>query len=384
MIGTEGNVIVTRWGQIGGAMQETRDVVKAGKNTGRSNATTPEQQAEAEAHSKWEHKLKKGYVQDLSAARAGEVDDIIQGGIFPMLAERMDKHGAKLKYPCLAQPKFDGHRCIAMVDKQGKCTLWTRSRKPIISMPHIVAAIEGMGLQDITLDGELYNHDYRDRFEDLTSFIRNNKPIAVVQLDPQDEAFAGELREEVGPKMPGPDVVQYHVYDVVNLQQQWFRTKLLHSTLVHGSWGSAKLRHPSIVYVETVEVANEEELMDAFGRFLAAGYEGAMARNRDGLYQTNSRSTDLIKIKEFVDDEFEVTGVEEGRGKLAGHAGAFFCKTKSGSEFKAKLMGELEGLRKYFEDPSLAIGKQLTVKYQGLTKKNGVPRFPVAMRFRED
>ena len=30
------------------------------------------------------------------------------------------KHGGKLKYPCLVQPKFDGHRCIAMVDAIGK------------------------------------------------------------------------------------------------------------------------------------------------------------------------------------------------------------------------------------------------------------------------
>lgn len=353
-IRTEGNCIITVWGQVGSAGLETRDWVKVGKNIGRSNETTPTQQAEAEAHSKWEHKLKKGYVQDLGAARSGEVDDIIQGGIFPMLAERMDKHGGKLKYPCLAQPKFDGHRCIAIVDERGKCTLWTRSRKPIVSMPHIVSTVEALGLNGTKLDGELYNHDYRDRFEELTSFIRDSSV------------------------KPGAEVVQYHVYDIVNLQQQWFRTNTLRII------GMGLPEESPIVIVETIEAANEEELMDAFGRFLAAGYEGAMARNRDGLYQENRRSTDLIKIKEFVDDEFEVVGVEEGRGKLAGCAGAFIYKTKSGAEFKAKLMGELEGLRKYFEDPTLAVGRQLTVRYQGLTKKNGVPRFPVAMRFRED
>ena len=354
-IGTEGNAIVTRWGQIGGAIQETRDEVRLGKNAGRSNATSPVQQAEAEAHSRWEHKLKKGYVQDIGAARAGEVDDIIQGGIFPMLAERMDKHGGKLRYPCFSQPKFDGHRCIAMVDGNGKCTLWTRSRKPIVSMPHIVAAIEDLDFRDTTLDGELYNHEYRDRFEELTSFIRDSSV------------------------KPGSEVVQFHIYDL----SRWFgRTDMTQADRFD------KLERESLatplMRVLTLQAKSEEELMDHFALYSTMGYEGCMARNIDGLYQENRRSTDLIKIKEFVDDEFEVIGVEEGRGKLAGHAGAFICKTKSGAEFKAKLMGELEGLRQYFEDPAIAIGRRLTVKYQGLTKRNGVPRFPVAMRFRED
>lgn len=350
-IGTEDNVIVTSWGQIDGAIQETRDEVRGGKNSGRSNATTPIQQAEAEAQSRWERKLKKGYVQELGAAQTGEVDDIIQGGIFPMLAERMDKHGGKLKYPCFVQPKFDGHRCIAMGDGTG---LWTRSRKPISSMGHIIKALQATGLDAATLDGELYNHDYRDRFEELTSFIRDTSV------------------------KPGAEVVQLHVYDVVTAQRQQLRSRWLDLQRTKIPEGSP------IVIVETIEVANEEELMDAFARFQAMGYEGAIARNLDGLYQENRRSTDLIKIKEFVDDEFEVTGVEEGRGKLAGHAGSFLCRTRSGAEFKAKLMGELEGLRKYFEDPNLAIGRSLTVKYQGLTKKSGVPRFPVALRFREE
>jgi predicted DNA-binding WGR domain protein len=80
-IGTEGSVIVTRWGQMGGAIQEARDEVKTGKNVGRANETTPIQQAELEAQSQWEKKLKKGYVQNLDDAQAGKTDAIIEGGI---------------------------------------------------------------------------------------------------------------------------------------------------------------------------------------------------------------------------------------------------------------------------------------------------------------
>ena len=357
-ISVEGNAIVTRWGQVSGKVQEARDLVKEGKNVGRSNATTPEEQALSEATSLWEKKLKKGYVKDLSSARAGKTDSIIEGGIFPMLAQKFDEHGDKLKYPALVQPKFDGHRCIAMVDEQGRCTLWTRSRKPITSMGHIIKAIEGLQLNGAILDGELYNHDYRDKFEELTSFIRDSTA------------------------KPGAEAVQYHVYDIVTAEKQEKRTSLLHSFLITGSWGTAKLRSPHIVYVETERVDDEDGLMATFERFLKKGYEGAMARNVDGLY-VNKRSTDLLKIKQFEDAEFKVVSVEEGRGKLAGH-GIFVCQTDDGVEFRAKMIGDISELKKYWDDPKTAVGRYLTVKFQGYTKKNGVPRFPVAMRFRED
>jgi DNA ligase-1 len=358
-IGTDGNVIVTRWGQVSGAIQETRDEIKAGKNLGRSNATTPEQQALLEAQSHWEKKLKKGYVQNLDDATKGKTDAIIEGGIFPMLAHRFDEQGHKLTYPCFIQPKLDGHRCIAIIDSQGRCTLWSRTRKPITSMAHIVSAIERLGMRDTAFDGELYNHEYRNRFEELTSFIRDR-----------------EFRE-------GAEIVQYHIYDMPSPWDFWQRIDFLLGLPINNQNVRYTDSSESIRIVETRVAANEDDLMVEFNRFLEQGYEGAMARNASGEYSVNKRSYDLLKIKEFSDSEFPVIGVEEGRGKLVGHA-IFVCRTHTGIEFRAKLKGKQEDLKRYFDNPGLAIGKTLTVKYQGLTNKNGVPRFPVAMRFRED
>ena len=62
----------------------------------------------------------------------------------------------------------------------------------------------------------------------------------------------------------------------------------------------------------------------------------------------------------------------------------FICETKEGNPFDAKMKGKLDDLEQYANDPSLAIGRQLTVQFQGYTRKNNVPRFPVALRFRED
>ena len=348
-IEVDGTTITTRFGQTGGKIQLATDVIKEGKNIGRSNETTAAQQAELEAQALWEKQLRKDYVKTKEAAMAGEASELVEGGILPMLAKRYDEDGEKIIWPAYSQPKLDGIRCISIIDGKGKCTLWSRTRKPIVSMPHIIKAVEAMGEKNLVLDGELYADSHKDKFEQLTSLIRPE--------------YAKE----------GHEVVEYHVYDIADNSQSFSQRSSKIKTL-----GLCK----PLVEVATILVENEDELMVAFESFRKQGYEGAIVRNTDGFY-VNKRSFDLQKVKEFMDSEFLVTDVVEGRGKLAGH-GIFVCQTKSGTQFEAKMVGALDELKKYYENPKLAVGKMLTVQYQGLTNKNGVPRFPVALRFRQD
>jgi len=312
-IETQGSTIKTHWGQVGGAIQDTAETIKEGKNVGKANATTPVQQAEAEAKSTWELKKKKGYVEDMTHAVAGKVDAIIEGGIFPMLAHTIEKRGKDLKYPCFVQPKLDGHRCIAIC-KNGKVTLWSRSRKPITGVPHIIKALESIGGfvgENFILDGELYNHDYRFNFEELTHFIRQQKPIA------------------------GHEVVQYHIYDLPIHEDYEERLKILKNFF----FNVPPHRETPLRFVETNDVVNEKEMMCNYDNFIEKGYEGAILRNAKGLYK-NKRSSDLLKVKQFQDEEFEVIEVVEGKGKLVGH-GIFICRCISPEspegKFKTKM-----------------------------------------------
>lgn len=346
----EWGLITTKFGQVDGKEQVTYDTITKGKNSGKKNATTAVEQAEAEAQAKWEKQLKKGYVQTLGGAQADETDDLIEGGVVPMLAHKFAEQAHKIKYPAFVQPKLDGIRCIAIV-KEGAATLWSRTRKPITSCPHIIqeleAAFEGM---DIILDGELYNHDMKSDFEKVVSLVRQEEPAE------------------------GHEIVQYHVYDTVNGDNFRTRNTQLARLFRFFEFEALKL-------VQTKAVQSEDEVMNYFDKFRSIGYEGAMMRNMDSLY-VNKRSADLQKVKEFDSDEFPVVGVEEGRGKLAGHA-IFVCKTKEGKEFLAKLKGSTDLLKKYFDDHYLWQGKQLTVKYQGFTNKEKVPRFPVGVAIRD-
>lgn len=341
---------------MGGTIQESApDVILEGKNLGKKNATTPEEQALAEAQATWEKKQKKGYVLTIEGAQAKEVSDLVEGGIWPMLAKRYDKDGDKIVWPAYCQPKLDGLRCIAMVDGKGVCTLWSRTRKPITGVPHIIRAIEALGVRNVVFDGEAYSDEYRHRFEELMHYIRQQTPIA------------------------GHEVVHYHIYDMC-VDGEHFKDRLEMRDRILG----LEPRLP-LVAVQTISVADESAAMLAFERFLAQGYEGAMLRNATGTYNGHPthRSSDLQKIKVFQDAEWRVVGVTEGRGKLAGH-GIFVCETAKGVKFEAKMIGDIAKLRTYWEHPETVIGKLLTVQYQGITNKSGVPRFPVALRIRDE
>lgn len=345
-ISVEGSTIKTVYGQVGGKLQETSEVISEGKNLGKANQTTPQEQALAEAQSRWTKKVKKSYVEDPDRASAGETD--LVGGVDPMLAQSYDKHAAKIKWPAFVQPKLDGIRMIAVIDN-GSCSLWTRTRKPITSLPHIEAELEDLfPNESIILDGEAYNHDLKNDFERIVSAVRST--------DPTEDHL----------------LVQYHIYDVVNNAPFKDRLKYINDL------SAVDATHVRVVKTQLVESHKALEL--AHEEAVEEGYEGVMVRNANSPY-LNKRSYDLQKVKSMQDKEFDIVGVKEGRGKMAGKA-IFVCDNGSGTTFDVKMKGSLDGLTKYLKDETTWKSKQLTVQYQNLTA-DGIPRFPVGKAIRE-
>jgi len=341
-------IIVMRWGQEGGAFQETRDVVTEGKNIGKKNETSPYEQACAEAQSRHEKQQKaRKYCTTRENALAGVRSALVEGGVDPMLAQKYRDHAKKIVWPAYSQAKLDGIRCIAVIEGGG-CTLWSRTRKLITGVPHISQYLaEKFAGQSVVLDGELYNHSFKADFEKITSFVR--------QATPQ----------------PGHEVVQYHVYDMVREGTFEERSSWLSKNLPVGG---------PVVAVPTIKLQSEEEMLEFFSTCLAEGWEGCMVRNAASKYE-NKRSYGLQKVKEMQDAEFQIVGVEEGRGSMAGKA-IFVCVAENGDAFKAKMKGSLDNLAQYVQNPDLALGKLLTVQFQNLSAY-GIPRFPVGLRIRD-
>lgn len=349
-----GDQISVEFGQVGGALQRLTETISAGKNEGKANVTTAEEQALKEAAAKHKKQIGKRYVPSLDAAKMGEVDTgIVQGGIPPMLAPNQiwPHFKKKVQFPVFMQPKLDGHRIIAVLN-DGKCTLWTRRQKPINSLPHIVEAIETAfeGQGNLILDGEGYNHDYRNDFEELSSMIRSSEP--------ED----------------GHWNVQYHIYDLPSCKKNFGeRNKELirlfslpyFSTVRDEQDVLEGIPFP-LVLVDTKVADNDDDIQAIHDVNLEAEYEGSMIRN-DGPYEQDKRSKHLQKLKVFIDWELPIVGVNEGTGKDAGTVASFVCALPEGGTTNVRLKASYPARKKLLENPDLWIGMNLTLKYQNRT-----------------
>lgn len=341
-VAVNGRSVITVYGLVDGKHQTTTDTIKTGLNLGKSNETTPEEQAEIQAQQSFDYKLKEGYVEDIKLAQ--EKKNTL-AGVEPMLAFPIEKKEKYAVFPALAQPKLDGLRCIAVV-KNGKASLFSRTQKPILTVPHIVAELESLYKdRDITIDGELYSHEFKDDFN------------AITHLAKRDDVHADSTK------------IEYHMYDVVCIGNHDGRVLFLRP----GKY---------LKIVRTIMVMDRQGLEDFQAECVAEGYEGAMYRNLKGGYE-HKRSTNLLKVKTFKDDEFKIVGAEEGNGKLMGAIGAFVLVTASGAGFKAKPSCTLAQSQEYWKNRKSFVGRMGTVKYQDLTP-DGIPRFPVFKAVREE
>lgn len=325
-----------------------------GKKVSQSKTVVPKgnktlmQQMNSELNSAYQKQLKSGYVDSLEKAQAGKLDEVILGGELPMLAETLgDPH--KLKFPVYVQPKLDGHRCIAI--KVGdEITLWSRTRKPILSCPHIIQELKHLlsGCGNVSLDGELYIHD-KVSFEKLSGAIRKKVPT-----------------EE-------SSHIQYHIYDVVRSDITFYNRLGFISSLEH-----VTIAQPHIEFVHTEYVGCVGDLRIAYRNYMMQKYEGLMIRYPDSYYE-HKRSGNLIKMKEMLDDEFRIINISAGEMDTV----VMTVLLPNGKFNDANMSGPRKENQKYLDNPKKYIGKQLTVQYQGFTDE-GKLRFPVGLRIRQD
>jgi DNA ligase-1 len=365
-----GGLIVTVHGQVGGKLQEAPDFVSEGKNPGKKNATTPIEQALKEAEARWIKQKKKGYVENYDDAVADKVDEsLILGGIEPMLAPNKsfpkdDNLRKAISFPCFWQPKLDGMRCIAIVEN-GVATVWSRTRKVIPTIPHIVRAL-GLCFPEgrVVLDGELYNHTYKDRFEDLLSILRGDEPDA-----------EGEYLN-----------AQFHIYDCPERRTRaslhTMGASFEHRNLAIDKMFESIGDHPYIKRVLTLESHSIEDLNDKFLAAEAEGYEGGMARNKNAPYESGKRSKHLQKMKNFIDDEFPIEGVQDGRGKAEGIVIKFVVRLPNGLLSYPTYKATQAKRRELWTKPETWKGKKLTVTFKRWTA-DGNLYLPVAKAIRD-
>jgi len=328
-----------------------------GKNIGRINETTPEEQALLEAKAKHKKKNDSGYQETV-----GSVDN---HGLFkPMLAHKYIDHRDKVfktGVRVFSDSKINGHRCIVRANG-----MWTRKGKRIFACPHIFEVLKPLfkANPDLVIDGELYNHNLRHKLNELMELVRK------IKCSTEDLAKSRAM-------------VRLYVYDGVGVNgltdQDLFSkrkpelTKLLQNI-------------DYITMVESVEVFAVEDLDLQYKRLLEEDWEGQMIRI-DAPYQ-HKRTSFLLKRKPFQDAEYIVADIGEGVGNWAGAAKTIICVNPNplrpeDTTFGAGIKGEYAYLAQVLKDKDQYIGKKATIKYFELTPY-GVPQFPVCVLLGRD
>jgi DNA ligase-1 len=208
----------------------------------------------------------------------------------------------------------------------------------------------------MVLDGELYNHEYKDKFEKLASIIRKQTP------DETQLALAA-------------DVIQYHIYDIASHEGNFHARNTDMRDVVFERF--LAVEGDKFQRVETVYVDTMEYLDSLYGDWMAEGYEGQMIRMNEA-YQTQRRSNFLIKRKEFDTAEFRVTGMQEGEGNWSGACKQFEIELEDGTPGVATPRGSYGDMQKLFE--SATHPDWCTVRFFGRTAY-GALRFPVAIDY---
>ena len=229
----------------------------------------------------------------------------------PMLAYPVSKKPIDYSKPVFMQPKLDGVRCLIQYERRVKpredvVIAYSRTGKEWKNIQHILVELKPFFQKhpNVVLDGELYNHDFKDDFEQIISMTRKTKPDAWAR---QESKLC----------------VQFHCYDIVNKKMK-FSTR--------DNWIAKNLPTSYCVkHLITLYISDELSAKTGHQMNLDAGYEGSIIR-LDTPYQCK-RSQSLRKFKDFQDAEANIIGYEEGKGKRTGTLGKFVMQDDDGNQF---------------------------------------------------
>lgn len=233
------------------------------------------------------------------------------------------------------QPKLDGVRCYITIHGA-----FSRNHKQFMNAQHITDELKPLFAKypHIVLDGELYNHDYKDNFNKIISLVRKQSP---------SDAERNEAK-----------VIQFHNYDI-------FMPETPDNIFEHRNESIKNLHKEfKLQYCKTVEtyhVQSDVTTKLMYDQFMNQGYEGAILRNNKPY--ENKRSYNLQKYKEFHDTEATITGWVEGQGKRTGTIGKFLARDADGNEFGMPVMDKMPVLEKMYDIAEWYIGKTATFTY---------------------
>lgn len=369
---------------------QTRNNIQ-GKNIGKSNETSPSEQADLEIKSLIANKKKEGYksLEDLISNTNISIFDInnlykfllenlpidstdANNNVKPMKAQQYyrskkdwkgpdgliykdrkyfyitnpyaskENNAIIIKFPCLIQPKINGIRCTISLNNNNEVQILSKEGIKY-SLPIIEQEFKNniscfnYNNTKIIFDGELYIHG--QKLQTIASAVKSNNLYT-----PSVKFICFDLAI---PNMANIDRIKL----MKELLQ--FKTFVIES---------------SIDYVSTFRVKNDFETQKYTDKFIEEGYEGSILRDDNATYQFGKRPMTMVKLKRTEDAEFTIVDIRPQ--SLNPHLGLYVCRTPEGKEFEVTPHGTEDFKRLLLFRKNQYIGKQLTCVFYEYTEDN--------------
>jgi len=264
-----------------------------------------------------------------------------------MLAKKFEDEEEKIDWKtCYIQPKLDGQRALNICNKKGEVTLLSRDgvdiQKTHNSMKHIIDEFSKIK-EDIIYDGELYCHSIEDNFQEIMKAIKK---------------YRSGLSE----------MIKHYIYDVVSSKS--FKERFI----------DLEINNQHCIKVPTYKITSKEEMLKYHEQFLKEGYEGSIIRHGNQGYQLNSRSSFLLKHKDFEDNDYLIVDIRPAENRP--EWGIVVCKCGD-QTFDATPKMSHEKKKELLKNKDFYIGKTAVIKHWGFTEK-GLPRIGVYKGYRLD
>ena len=249
--------------------------------------------------------------------------------------------------------KIDGARCIGIVDSSGDTTFYSRTGKIFDTLDVVRSGIKSLGISDVVLDGELCLVDENGN-EDFQGVMK-------------------ELRKK-DHTIPNPS---FKIFDMITIDEFYSKKGERNRPYSIRYANLCAVMQPNecscLTVLEQELIHNNEHFQEWVKEATDNGWEGVMLR-ADEPYK-GKRSKDLLKVKKFFDDEYEVIDVEMGpfRYVLNGkeHEETMLsCVTikHKGYDVRVGSGFTIDQRQDFYRNPNKIRGKQITVQYFEETK----------------
>jgi ATP-dependent DNA ligase len=398
--------------------------ITTGKNLGKKNATNIITQTLRDGLSLYNKQIKKATTKEESK----EKKEIKNADEFPIpLPMRPQKHGQTgastltehdFKDGLTGQRKSDGARCLAVYDEAEKrVKLYSRTGAEFLGKDHIRKELEDV-LSKPTSLSEFTKVATDCVIKDPSKYIGKVSGKLRIVFDGELYSHGQSLRSisgqarKVKNKKEGEDelLLQYHVYDmffpvaIQNEENMISKCRQKYLDVIFERLKNAQY----IRRVENIKITSMADIDNMMKKFRSEGYEGVIVRKDLGKYKysfNNASTGDIIKFKHIQDEEFNIVGFTEGKGKDKGaiiwvaEVDQKNAKDPNDRNFSVVPKGMTLEERKYFykclseevkdkDGKSVTrfvrdfLNKPLTVEFSEISDKTGKPLQPKAITVR--